>query len=370
MARVSKNMQPHEALIVVCEDTKTEMSYFPALKSNINVRFVPLKHEIVTKESKRNLFRKARDLKEGDYTQYTGDEYYVGLQEVDKETYEKYRQEPIRWVRATKLFLENGYTEGWAVYDLDNKSKGRTKDSHQKARELAQEWGVHIAFSAYSIEEWFLFHFERNPKPFLESDCEQYKEGIVCGTGSEICMNCNPYEYIGGYLRKKGLIKDYQKKKGAKLAEITLENGNLRRACVNAAWSRSLSPESQPYECNPYTDVDKLVMRLLEKFWKIEWVKENMEFKVDNTTLKLCNEEDSVTLKYVSGRSFAVNSAAVYWCDSNYESIGLDFDSSDNHSVFVSPDNVSVKIEKNAGSAVLCIKDGFNEFYFEVNRPE
>ncbi|MBE6330675.1 MAG: RloB domain-containing protein [Bacteroidales bacterium] len=368
MARVSKNMQPHEALVVVCEGTETEMSYFPALKSCDNVKFVPRPQEKVTSESKRNRTRNARDLKSGDCTQYTGNEYYVGLQEVDNETYRKYCQEPIRWVRATKLFMERkGFTEGWAVYDLDNKTNGRTNASHQKARELAHEWGVHIAFSAYSIEEWFLFHYERNSQPFFKSDCEHFKEGVVCGNDSVICMNCNPCEYIGGYLRKRGLIQDYQKKKGIKLAEITLENGNLHRACVNAAWSRSLRPTCQPYECNPYTDVDKLVMRLLEKSWIIEWVKENMEFKVNNTTLKLCNGEDVVTLIYVSGLSFVVNASAVYWCDTNYESIGLDFDSSESHNGrLVSPEKESVVIKKNSRSAVLCIKSGFNEFYFEA----
>ena len=71
------------------------------------------------------------------------------------------------------LFMEREkYVEGWAVYDLDNKS-GRTSQHHKEAREDPKKVdNLHIAFSSYSIEEWFLLHFERNPKAFENSECK------------------------------------------------------------------------------------------------------------------------------------------------------------------------------------------------------
>lgn len=62
---------------------------------------------------------------------------------------------------------ENKYLEVLA------KESGRTNKRHQEARKDAENIdNLHIAFSAYSIEEWFLLHFERNAKAFDCSECK------------------------------------------------------------------------------------------------------------------------------------------------------------------------------------------------------
>ena len=140
------------SIVIVCEGTETEYPYLNKLAEESvfkEHRVVPKPKEIVDKKAKKSRQKEIElQLKEGDVGEFTGPEYYVGLPEIDPPTYETYKSEPIRWVRATQLFMERyHFAEGWAVYDLDNKS-GRDDKQHQKARKDAGiVMNLHIAFS-------------------------------------------------------------------------------------------------------------------------------------------------------------------------------------------------------------------------------
>ena len=82
-------------------------------------------------------------------------------------------------------------------------------------------------------------------------------------------------------------MSDYIKKKDDVFTKYTIKN--IRKAFINASWTRFYSSPNKPskhiWECNPYTDIDKMIQDLfstdllnkLEISGSFEW------FKLDQT---------------------------------------------------------------------------------------
>jgi len=365
MSRVVGNrLLSQNSIVIVCEGTETEQAYFAELAKYFpyTCKVVPDSSEIVDKEAKRKRQTEIRKLlASGDETQAMGPEYYVGLTEISKGIYADYKAEPIRWVRAAHLFQEKmHFHEAWAVYDLD---KGRDR-AHPIAYSM-QTNSMHIAFSAYSIEEWFLLHFERNPHAFYESECKDANDKPVnCGiSGCTSPLNCKGRKCIGGYLRQKGYIPKYDKNLGKDYAKITVQL--FHKACVNAAWSRSLLP-NPPYECNPYSDVDKLVMRLLRTPYTIEWKAIGETFELAGEKYHLDNREDGLFLVYEGTSPIVIiSNDRVFWCNDEYtikqsacNGANINFSSKKKEAILHNKPDLK---------AILCIKNGGNEVYVEID---
>lgn len=356
----------NDSIVIVCEGTETEFPYFQEMCkfTNLTWRIVPVLSERVNAEAKAARQAVMRILKDGDPSVYTGPEYYVGLAEVDQATYEQFKSEPTRWVRAAQLYKEReGYYEAWAVYDLD---QGRDS-AHPEARALAEQVSdLHIAFSAYSFEEWLLLHFERNPKAFSHSECKS-EEDVKCGhKDCEAEWNCHGETCIGGRLRECKYISEYEKKDGAKVVAITREK--LHEAYVNAVWSRSLSAD-EVYKCNPYTDVDKLVMRLLHDEYDIKWLKLGEEFENAGSVYKLAiDEEGLLKIQYLRGKAVGVIAADnIYWCNNEYNKIQS---ACSGVNINLQAGKCEAELcNKPVGAAILCITDRVGqtkrEYYFE-----
>lgn len=355
----------NDSLVIVCEGTETEAPYFMELcKLNDNWRVVPEESEVVTKEAKHKRNAVCRTLRDGDLSVYSGPEYYVGLPEVDNSTYQEYRKEPLRWVRAAHLFQERfGFFEAWAVFDLD---QGRENGLIDARNYILDKENLHIAFSAYSIEEWFLLHFERNPKAFEKSECrDAHHNKVNCGHDECVSsLNCHGDECLGGRLREGKFIPSYTKKDGSKLVAITKDRRHI--AYVNAAWSRSLSTE-EVYKRNPYTDVDRLIMRLLNDDYDICWIKRGATFHISGDSHVIEIVDGELKLLYVGKKAASILVGIhIYWCDNKYEPIAnalsgekCILDNNNNHSLRL--------INKPSDITILCIKDGNRkEYYCEI----
>lgn len=351
-----------DSIVIVCEGTETEFPYFQEFcQSHDGWRVVPQTSERITKDRKSKRTMKCRKLKKGDSREYQEYEYYVGLPEENEATYNTYKHEPLKWVRAAQLFKERyRYYEAWAVYDLD---KYREKYHPEAYKHAAKVENLHIAFSSYSFEEWLLLHFERNKKAFSHSECKS-EEDIKCGHKKcKADWNCHGEKCIWGRLREGGFLPDSQKNNGAEFANLTKERRHI--AYVNAAWVRTLS--SKPvYERNPYSDVDKLVMRLLNESYDIRWVKISESFKIEGEPYKIEKEEDELKLLYIGNKSFVrLKTNQIYWCDERYKKKASIIDedlfefNQAKHELSLShcPDNM----------AVVCIKGKGNvEIYCEL----
>lgn len=252
-------------LVIVCEGTDTEYLYFSELRDYVLsyfsenysvIKVVPVPEEII---KEKNPKRSALVRKLNNVPQY----HYYCKCEKTAEAYALYRAQPTRYVREAALYMqEDGYAEGWAVFDNDN------HPAHEAAFQYASQDHVGIAFSSYSFEEWLLAHFERSPKAFLHSECKKADKEIRCGSIDAADGDCGGESCIGGRLRSQGFIPDYSKNRTGVFGKYTLQH--LEMAMINSAWLRYRSTGAI-WNRNPYTDVDVLVAKMLNVQSYYEW---------------------------------------------------------------------------------------------------
>lgn len=273
-------------IVIVCEGSETEAPYFQNLKSEIEVNFperftdiriVPVNEEKARQSVKRPAFKR---LLPPEYS------YWVQIED-NGDFYNKYKAQPLRYVREAQLFMEReGYKEAWAVFDHDNFPK------RKEAFELAgQVCDLHIAFSSISFEEWILAHFERNPKVFLKSQCKD-EDGHPIDCENDATQGCGGRDCLASYIRSRDYIEKYDKD-GSTLYVSLKER--LESAVINAAWLRHLD-NAPVYERNPYTDVDRLVARLLGLDKEYVWVRIGEVFKYNGADMWIEKEKDMVRI--------------------------------------------------------------------------
>ena len=230
----------NDSVVIVCEGTETENAYFEEMgrfSPLARIKVLPEPSQPVSTVDKERREMPPRSLESVILDGVSSKSYIAGVKDVDDVEYQKYKTEPLRWVRAADLLKAHGkFYEAWAVYDLD---QGR---AHEDAYEyIKSDENLHIAFSGYSIEEWFLLHFERNEQAYLHSECKK-SEKIKCGhMKCDADWNCRGSKCLGGRLRECNYIPEYSKSDGLSLAKLTLDAKQRHMAYVNAAWSRFYS---------------------------------------------------------------------------------------------------------------------------------
>lgn len=298
-------------LVIVCEGTDTEYQYFTEMKDYLSehypdkfcvIKVVPAPEEKIRKKNPRRS-QMTRQLE--DAPQY----HYYCKYEQSAEDYERYRAQPTRYVREAALFMkENGFVEGWAVFDCDK------HPAHQFAFDYAVEDNVKIAFSSYSFEEWLLAHFERCPRAFLHSECKVGEKEQKCGGRDALSANCGGTDCLGGYLRAHSYIADYSKSKHGLFQEYTLPR--IRQAMINAAWMRQLS-EEPIYSRNPYTDVDLLVAHLIGITETYQWYRQGMSFRFASSMFNVLEEEGNVVISNNGDVAILIGTDQVFFIDSH-----------------------------------------------------
>ena len=277
-------------LVIVCEGTDTEYQYFTDLKEYVMahqpdrycaIKVVPVPEErIDRKNPKRNhLTRKLTNAPQF---------HYYCKYEDNAEDYALYCAQPTRYVRETALFMkEDGYSEGWAVFDCDQ------HPAREEAFRYAEQSNVGIAFSSYSFEEWLLAHFERCPKPFQHSECKANGKEIRCGSSAAGVGDCHGTDCIGGRLRQQQYIADYSK--GKKELFKTYSLPLIKNAMVNAAWLRYMA-KTAVWVSNPYTDVDILVARMLGITVEYRWYSLNSIIRYSGNNIMITRDNDDLVM--------------------------------------------------------------------------
>ena len=287
MGRKTKNN-----IVIVCEGTETEYDYFTGLKNYLGdsgkyytIKIVPTKDPEGIQGGNRQ--RKNRKLN-GDRDTLR---YYEQVEE-SRELYDRYHKQPTRYVREAQLFLkDNIYTEAWAVFDNDD-----FPDLENAFKLASTDDNLNIAYSSISFEEWLLHHFERNAKVFDRSECKTDGKSIGCNKDK----GCRGEHCIAGRLRAQGYLPDYKKnnkedKKKDREDFFIQTRSHLEQARINAAWMRHLQ-DGPIYERNPYTDVDKLVARMLEVHTDYEWIRLGEVFTYMGAKIKVTKDEYGVRI--------------------------------------------------------------------------
>lgn len=377
-------------IVIICEGTETEWPYFEYIKNEVENNFADIKvvpspdDKDALEELRKNENRKLKKL--AHQTTEPLEKYppYVTLVESENDVdtnYNKYRRAPAKYAREAYLWLKEGYSEAWAVYDLDD-TDDPDHSVHQCAKELMDSSPfLHIAFSAYSFEEWMLLNFERCATAFQHSafkKTNEKKEENNCNDRSCHYKSRCKAECIGDYLTRKGYVDNirgkypnqqkkkevgYSKKDGRIYAQAICEDAILRhRAYVNAAWSRSLNNRVS-YECNPYSDVDRLIMRLRDEKKDILWIKVSDEFTLDHNKFTIEKVDGALYISHKGTETCVLNNSQLYWCDDDYE-----FKSSAISGInisFTADNNEDKQLVLSDSYTILCIKNGNQEFYFD-----
>lgn len=377
-------------LVIICEGTETEQPYFEFLANKVRNQFDDIKvipspkEKLAAAEVRANQNRRMKKLASENNEKAKKAPLYVTRLETEPnidDNYNLYKQAPAIYVREAYLWTKNDvYSEAWAVYDLDD-TDDPDHSVHKRAKNLIDSNpSLHKAFSAYSFEEWFLLYFERCNIAFRNSAFKKTTKSD-CTCHGRLCQHkkkCEA-ECIGDYLTLEGYAKyinanysnedskkkdkNYSKKDGRSYARAIYEDKILRhRAYVNAAWSRSLNVASF-FECNPYSDVDQLIMRLIDDKKEIRWIKTSENFTLGVHSFTIKQEEGSLYLSHLGDEMCVLNQNQIFWCDDDYnkkdEAIsGININYTNNED-----DTKPLVISDN--SNILCIKDGNQEFYFE-----
>ncbi len=331
-------------LLIVCEGENTERAYFQSISDlaqnnsvvwteGINITISPIlrtnekedfntSHKINHKKKrKQRKLQAARTL-------------------TQNEIEDKYKAEPIRFVREAQLGLKDGaFDEAWAVFDYDN------RNCIHAAFDLANSGDkkVKIAYSNYSFEMWVLMHFEKNKTAFSASECREKKEILNCNSGIHL-NDCYGSKCISGYLRKKEYLIESTKETISLYPK--LEN-SLEFAFHNAAWLRKQYNLSQSLDkLTAYTDVDYLVKRLFNRNDLIKWIGFNNDFLIKKT-LKIRFESDKnkivVKIANESQATEIIEKEAICLEDDNHNKVEVGkrivLQSSENKKIEVSLDN-------------------------------
>lgn len=262
MARQSEDSRHSKYVIrIICEGEKTEPLFFTSLCDKLldenggeeewDVKTIPQPDIPEEKPSMadRGLYKNKKKRVKG---------------KKDKLQPEVQGQPPLSWIRLSRKKLNEGVDEAWAVFDKDEHPA--RKDAFEEAEKLIDDKKVNIAFSSRSFEYYLLLHFEYLYHPFHATECGERIDGkkvnYNCMTEKSKENACHGEKCINGYAR----LKKYWNETKTSQSTFPLIEKRLKAGIINAKRLRieSNSKENCPiYDRNPYTNVDKLVCRLI-----------------------------------------------------------------------------------------------------------
>ena len=335
---------------IVCEGDKTEPLFFTDLcdiycfgDSSIDVRTIPqppiVEEEVSRESSVRGFYRgKKRKTRNSDE------------QTIEPEKVQITGAPPLKWVKYARRILSEGVDESWAVYDKDEHPMH--KEAFEEASREVNGKKVNIAFSSRSFEYYLLLHFEYIYHSFNATECGDRVNGkkiiYKCGTETHPEHDCHGERCINGYAR----IHGYWQETKSSISTFPLVKDRLINGIINACRLRAesdLATDAPFYERNPYTNVDKLVGRLIGceaieygETFNYNSHGSNWIAKIDDT-LQITNLGKSAEL-------FAAQTITVYDYKSGKSSTLLD------KNIMIEPqDTASIKCHLNRNS-VICIK--------------
>lgn len=266
MARKNEDTRHSKFVIrIICEGDKTEPLFFSDLCSvhfrdneYVDVKTIP---QPFVSEEENDAYNSKRGW-------HKGKKRKVKISKKDEpEPIIISGQPPLKWVLYARQILSEGVDEAWAVYDKDEHPKH--KEAFEEAAKEIDGKTINIAFSSRSFEYYLLLHFEYLYRSFQQTECGERVDGnkhiFECGTGKMPDKDCHGAVCINGYARTRG----YWMETKSGNSTFPLVKDKLIKGMINACRLRvesDASTDAPIYERNPYTNVDKLVGRLIGKY--------------------------------------------------------------------------------------------------------
>jgi hypothetical protein len=246
------------SISIICEGTRTEKLFFESIRDEIQTErndcVINIYPRYKTEKNENN---------ETNRGAYKGRERQTNKGNKKIEIEEIKGIPPLKWIEEGRRHLEDGRAnEAWAVFDKDRHPKA--KEAFELAEKEINGMKVNIAFSSICFEYYLLLHFECIYRKF--DQCED----------------------VNNYARKKQYWKETKKENST----YNMVKDRLRIGFAHCAWLRFTSDEKEKnipvYKRNPYTNVDKLVCKLIrEKEWKYWDTRIPVTFGYEKSILKM-----------------------------------------------------------------------------------
>lgn len=312
-------------IVIVCEGSTTEYNYISEVCEYAKaIGRLPFTNFIILPINEKPITANPNRRKQRRHLMGNKDEcrYYSKVDTIDN--YKKYKGQPTRYLREAQLFIEeDGCVEGWAIYDKDKHT------DHAGAIELLDtDSRLKVAFSSYSFEEWLLCHFERNLTQFNKSECcDGNGHSYICGGDKMEVTNCNGTICIAGRLRKCKYIPDYCKTQTDLFKTYSIiSTGEISEIpLINAAWIRFKQKEIIRFEANPYTDVDILLLHLLDDHRIFKWFTGGEAIKLSQGEIIIYKKDKAVWITNSSNRNVLLPKNCLKGCTSDGRTRTLSF---------------------------------------------
>jgi hypothetical protein len=246
------------SISIICEGTRTEKLFFESIRDEIQIK----KNDRVINVYPR--FKKEEnDSIETNRGAYKGRKRQTNKGNKKIEIEEIKGVPPLKWIEEGQRHLEDGRAnEAWAVFDKDGHPKA--EEAFELAEKEINKKKVNIAFSSICFEYYLLLHFECIYRKF------------------------NQFIDINKYAKEKQYWEETKKENST----YNIVKDRLQIGFAHCAWLRFISDVKEKdipiYKRNPYTDVDKLVCRLIgEKEWKYWDTRNPVTFEYEQSRLKM-----------------------------------------------------------------------------------
>lgn len=295
MVRQSEDTKQSKYVIrIICEGEKTEPLFFTSLCDRLIDESYEMNHWDVKTIPQPDIPEEKPSVSDRGWYK-TKNRKTKGKEPKQKR--ELTGQPPLNWVHLSRKKLKEGVDEAWAVFDKDEHPA--RKAAFEEAERVVDGKIVHIAFSSRSFEYYLLLHFEYLYHAFQATECGERINGkkvyYDCMTEDAKDKACHGERCINGYAR----LKEYWKESKTSQSTFPLVEKRLRVGIINANKLRtqsSLTENCPIYDRNPYTDVDRLVCRLIRtqiipygELCILQNFGDELHFKISNNVMVVCN---------------------------------------------------------------------------------
>lgn len=309
-------MRIKQSILIVCEGQRSEPDYFQKLKQQVlnncddefTIKILPIPQEEKIAEDLENF-----NLRKGAKKRVIK----TSSSPIETEQYiveDHFKAQPICYVRKAQLeHLNNGelYDELWAVYDKDGHPK------QEEAFSLSEDTlqcskNVNIAFSSISFEVWILMHFEKTTQNYLKSQCKDRKKSIDCGNKINN-SDCLGERCVCGHIVMSKYL-EYDQRKYFRFEDY---DPHWATALLNSALCREENKNELEdfYELNPYTTIDKLVLKLKYLNQRnLLWSNSNMISLEKDIVIEVIKQDNNLnfTIRNNSKRTFILNKEQIF----------------------------------------------------------
>ena len=130
---------------------------------------------------------------------------------------------------------------------------------------------------------------------------------------------CKGEQCVSSIIRGHNHIPDFDKNgRGYHLYALDQEYNLKEQPLINAAWLRWKSEYKKWSPCNPYTDFDLLLLRLMSDNRIFTWIKSNSSYKIENNSeIKISYTDNELIISNIGHKVIFIPARHIFRSDND-----------------------------------------------------